>query len=469
MTASHPLPPGDRTGILTVQASSGRNQDNLKRTIGLPGAIGIAVNQIIGGGIVSLTGVAIAMTGGGVALSYVIAVIAVIISAIPYASLAAAMPAAGGTYAWPARVIHPAAGFGLAWVLALGKTALSLYGLSAGAYLHAINPWFNPVWVAVALVTIFFIANLAGAVVSARFGVVLMVIMLVGFATFAFYGLAMVDWQLYPEVMPNGLVELLSAAALLSFATSGAYGVGELGREMKRPGRDIPIAMIGGTAIVGVIYVLVALPAAGVLPISEVAGEPLSTVAAEFLPRGLWIFFILGGALVAIVSTMNAELLWGTKALLAASDDGWLPKWLGAVNKRFGTPHWLLTILYFIGIIPAIAGVDIDVIGTASSVFVQLMFVVVVIASVVLRYKLPEVHAASPFKLPKGLHFTIAGVAILMSIYQGYLLIVDFDIRVWSAVGIWMLLGLIIGVSRYPKVKRILAARRAEAEALSER
>lgn len=435
------------------------NQDNLKRTIGLPGAIGISVNQIIGGGIVSLTGVAIAMTGGGVSIAYVLAALAVIITSVPYASLAAAYPVAGGVYTWPARLLHPSIGFLLAWLTSLGKGSLSLYGLAAGQYMHAINPWFNEVWVAVTLVSIFFVSNIAGAIISSRLGVVLMIVMIIGFLTFGLFGMAEVNWDVYPEMLPNGMIELLSAAALLSFATAGAYGVGELGREMKNPGRDIPLAMIGGTALVGVIYVIVAIPAAGVLPIAEVAGQPLSTVANEVLPTGLWLFFILGGAMIAIISTMNAELLWGTKSLLAASDDGWIPSGLGRVNRRFGTPHWLLCILYFIGIVPALAGVDVSVIGTASSVFVQIMFFVVVAASIAIRFRMPRVYATSPFRLSAPVHYTIAVVAVLIAAYQAYLLILDFDARVWIACGVWMAAGGLIAIVRWPRVKRILAAR----------
>lgn len=450
-----------RAGMLRL------NQDNLKRTIGLPGAVGIAVNQIIGGGIVSLTGVAIAMTGGGAPLSYVIAAVAVMISAVPYAALGAAMPVVGGTYTWTARLIHPTAGFFLAWTLVMGKMALSLYGLAAGKYLHSVNPWFHESVVAIVLITFFFLANLAGAIVSARVGIVLMVVMIAGFLVFALFGLAQVDFDVYPEVMPHGLMELLSAAALLSFATAGAYGVAELGREMKKPGRDIPIAMIGGTAIVAVIYVLVTIPATGILPISEVADQPLSVVGAEFLPRGLWLFFIIGGALTAIISTMNAELLWGTKGLLAASDDGWLPRRLGTVNRRFGTPHWLLLILYVIGIMPVVIGLDVGMIGTAVSLFVQLMFLVVVVCSVILRHRMPAVHAASPFRLHPVVHYVTAAVAVALSVFQGYLLIADYDARVWLVVGIWLAIGAIILLVRYPTVRRTLAAREADAAVTS--
>src|SRR5699024_8415558 len=129
------------------------------------------------------------------------------------------------------------------------------------------------------IVTVFYLANLMGASFSSRTGVWLLALMLIGFSVFIMTGFGHIEWNAYPEPLPNGFTQLVSAAALLTFATMGSYGVAELGREMKNPGRDIPIAMIGGTLIVGVLYVLIAIPAVGVLPIAEVADQPLSVVA----------------------------------------------------------------------------------------------------------------------------------------------------------------------------------------------
>lgn len=438
------------------------NQDKLKRTIGLPGALSVSINQIVGGGIVSLTGAAIAMTGGGVAWAYVTAVFTIIIITIPYAAIGAALPVAGAQYTYPARFLHPALGFITAWMGALTHVSLSLYGLSAGAYLHAINPWFNPVWVAVSMVLIFYVANLMGAAISARVGVVMLVIMILGFLAFIIYGLSEVNWNIYPESLPNGFFKLLQAAALLTFATGGSTGVAELGREMKNPGRDIPLAMIGGTSVVGLLYVLIALPAAGVLPIPEVAEQPLSTVAEVFMPHGLWIFFIIGGAMMAVISTMNAQMLWGSKSLLAASDDGWLPKWLGAVNRRFGTPHVILSLLCVVGLVPALTAFDISAIGSAASALSQVIFMMVVLSSLRLRYIRPDLHAASPFKLPAGLHWALTIVSVPVCLFQTYLLARDFTAPMWIALATWIAIGAIITIIRYSKVKQVLRERTDE-------
>jgi APA family basic amino acid/polyamine antiporter len=435
------------------------HQTKLKRTIGLPGALGISINQIIGGGIVSLTGAAIAMTGGGVSWAYGIAVSTIVLVAIPYAAMGSAMPVVGGAYTWPTRMLHPAVGFFSMWLFVLSQASISLYGLSAGTYLHALNPWFNEKAVAVVLVTIFFIANLMGSSISSRVGLVMLAIMLLGFFSFIAYGLAQVNWNMYPESLPNGFAKLLQAAALLTFATGGATGVAELGREMKRPGRDIPIAMIGGTALVGVVYVLIAIPAAGVLPIEQVAGEPLSTVAEHFMPHGLWLFFILGGAMFAIIGTLNAQMLWGSKSLLAACDDRWLPHWMGAVNKRFGTPHVLLTLLFIVGLVPAIAGIDISMIGSAASALTQIIFIVVLVSALRMRYVAPELQRAAPFKLGERTHWVLTIVAVPVCLYQTYLLVLDFTPAVWIAAAVWIVLGVLLFACRYKKAMAAVRGR----------
>ncbi|MFD1201823.1 APC family permease [Leucobacter albus] len=437
------------------------NQSNLKRTISTPGAIGVAFNQIVGGGIVSLTGVAIALTGGGVSVAFAIAVTTIIIVSIPYAAIGSAMPAVGGVYTYSSRLIHPGAGYVALFVNFLAQSSIGLYGLSAGQYMQSLNPAFHETVVAVVIIVAFFLANTAGAVIGSRVGLVLSLIMLAAFATFIAVGLQSVDWVNYPPVLPDGFGNLLEAAALLTFATGGATVVVELGGEMKNPGRAIPISLIGGTALAGGMYILIALVSAGVLPISEVADQPLSIVGREFLPTGAWVFFIIGGAMVAVVSTMNSQMLTGTKSLLAAIDDGWFPKWLGAVSGRFGTPHWLLTILLLLGLAPVLAGVPLGELASAVSGAAQLIFVFVLVSSLRLRALRPEMHRAAPFKLGLRTHWVLVTLGSAISLYQCYLLVsTGVSTPVLVAIGALAAAAAVWAVIRYPHVKRTLEARR---------
>lgn len=438
------------------------NQHNLKKTVSTPAAITVAFNQIVGGGIVSLTGVAIALTGGGVSIAFLIAILTIIIVSLPYAAIGSAMPTVGGVYSYATRLIHPTAGYFSLFIHLLVQISIGLYGISAGAYMNALNPeFFDTTVVAVVIVVAFWLANTAGAVIGARVSLVMSVLMIIGFGIFIVVGLMNVDWVNYPPVLPNGFSSLIQAAALLTFATGGATVVVELGGEMKNPGRAIPIAMIGGTFIAGLMYIAIALVAAGVLPIDQVAGQLLNVVAGEFLPKAAWIFFILGGAMVALISTLNSQMLTSTKSFVAAVDDGWLPQWLGAVNKRFGTPHWLLLMLLVVALTPVLTNLEIGEIGSAASAFAQIIFIFVLVASLRLRYVRPDLHAKAPFKMPAWLHWILVVLGIAICIYQSYLLFaMGVSNGVLIAVAILAVVALIWGFIRYPHVKRVLGARR---------
>lgn len=425
---------------------------NLKRTIGLPGALGITFNQIVGGGVIALTGTAIAITGGGTPLAYILATLVVMLVTAPIAALGAAMPTTGGAYAYASRLIHPIAGFANMWLWTLGNLSISIYGLAAGQYLHSLIPAINPILVALAMLVIFFIINLLGASMSSNVGIFIGVLMMAAFALFVIVGLFNVHWEVFSHPIPNGTLELFKAAALLSFATRGGQVIAEMGDELKNPGRAIPIAALGGTLLSGLLYVLLAVPATGILPLDQVAGQPMTLVAEHIFNPAGFTFFVLGGSFLALVGSLNSNMLWGTKAILASVNDGWFPARLGAVNKRFGTPHWLLTLMFVIGVAPILLNLDMANIANAASALQQINAVIILIASIRLRKLFPQLHAASPFKIELRTHWALLLAGIGVSCFQFVLLTSDLNATVIvSAVG-WVALGAIWCAVRYRRI-----------------
>lgn len=400
-----------------------RNQDNLRRTISTSQAVGIAFNQVVGGGVVSLTGVAIALTGGGTPIAYLMAALSIIIVSIPYAAIGSAMPVTGGGYTYLSRFVHPFAGYLNMCFSTLSQTSMALYGVVAGQYMHSLNPWFDPTTVALSMISFFYVANMLGAVIGARLSTIMMLLHIAGFAVFIVYGFWNFDWVHYPPLLPNGLLKLFQAAAILTFASGGALTVIELGGELKHPGRAIPMAIFGGTLLAAALYVAIAIVAAGILPIPQVANQPLSVVAAYFLPPAALQFFILGGAIIAVIGSTNSQLLAGSKSLLAAVDDGWFPKRLGSVNRRFGTPHFLLTLLYVVGVVPVLFHIPLEMIASAVSAMIQMMFSLVIIAALRFRYLRPDLHDAAPFKLNLGVQWLLSILGIGVCCIQTFLLL----------------------------------------------
>ena len=110
-----------------------------ERTISLPGAIGIGVGAIVGGGILALSGVAFALTGPSAVLAFALNGAIAILTALSFAELATAFPQSGGPYLFAKRVMTVGAAFGVGWVVWFASiVAAALYAAGFGAFAW---PW----------------------------------------------------------------------------------------------------------------------------------------------------------------------------------------------------------------------------------------------------------------------------------------------------------------------------------------
>lgn len=407
-----------------LKNESDLKETNLKKELAFKDVLGIGVGQTIGAGVMAMTGIAIGMTGTGAVLAYVISSILVILISIPTMVMSSTLPTTGGSYKYSSRLLSPRAGLFYIFIYMAYNITLSLFAISFAEYMQAIVPAIPFKLAAGGLLTLFYIFNLTGIKSAARLQNIMVIIMAISFALFIGYGMPEVDFSVYnaKEMMPSGFVGLLTVSGLLTFATGGANVVVNLGGEMKNPGRDIPLSMAIATVLVGIIYALMAFVASGVLPVEQVAYKNLTEVAQTILPGPLFTFFIVGGAMFAIATTLNSTFSWVTKPILSCCEDGWLPAKLGEVNKKFGTPHYLLTIFYIIGIIPVITGISLTAVGTIGSGVALFMALIPIIASFKLHKKYPEACKKAPFMLePKLLRFTSI-IAFILCLFQSVLL-----------------------------------------------
>jgi APA family basic amino acid/polyamine antiporter len=433
-----------------------RNTDSLKKELSLPMVFCVALKQVVGGGVIALTGVAIGLTGAGVPFAYALAAMTSIMAGIPFAIMSSAMPVTGGTYTWPTRLISPLFGFLTLWFFFLTNVALSLYAITAANYIAVFYPGF-PEWLripqpamAFIILTLFYLLNMSGAKLTAKVGMVLTLIMASAILLFIVTGLPSVQADNFSELLPNGFSGLISAAGILLFTTGGAAMVGELGGEMKNPGRDIPIAIIGATSLAAVAYVLASSVAAGVLPISEVANKPLTLVAEHIMSRGQFLYFSIGAGIISILGIINTQMLWGSKSLLVACDDNWLPRKLASVNKRFGTPHYLLTILYLIGILPIALNLSVKEISIASGITGVVAQVVIIVCCFVLYRNHKDIYDRSTFKVrSKPLLMTIIAIAFLLNCFLVIMMFIsEASLMTAVLIGGWLVVGFVIAAIR---------------------
>ena len=435
--------------------STERQESKLIRNIGFWPLMGIAYGQIIGAGIMTQTGIAIGMTGTGVVLAYIISAVCTTFQNFPTAILGATVPVSGGEYRYISRLRGKKWGFVYLATYVVSKLTIALYALSCASYLVAFLTGISEQIIAICLLVAAFAINLLGTKQSAFVTTGITALLLLGMALFLFYGLPRTDiaYVFDPSnLMAHGPGNLLSAIALLSFATGGAQVIGNMGSEIIDPQKNMPKVIIISTVTVGIMYALVAMVASGVLPLEVVSNQNLSLVAADVMPGWAFTYFTLAAGAGATAKTLNVTLSWSPKPILVACDDGMLPHSWGTVSKR-GVPYKILIAFFFIGLIPLLAGMDISLIskmGTAISLLSKLMFSY---AFLNLPKKYPEAFARSEMKVSEGTVKILGyGSMILSAIFSASLII---DLPTAAKIGFVILFAASIAWANSGKLDKI--------------
>jgi len=429
----------------------------LKRSLTFWDVFAIAMGQVIGSGIMVLIGIGIGFTAYAIPFAFILSAMLSIIKQLPIAFMGSAMPATGGLYVYCKRVLGPQVGFFYLAILTFTHILIALFALGFSQYAIALLPQLNPNLTAIGIMLLFYVVNLFGVKQAAAVQKVMIVFLLCGLSSLIFFGILEVDYNNFTEperLLPQGWYGFGLACVVLSFSTGGAQYVSELGGEMKNPQHDLPRAIIYSTAIAAVFFALVSIVAVGILPIEQTAGKPLSEVAKAILPPSIYVAFIVGAGLFALATSINSTFSWATKSLLIACDDGWLPSRLAKVNKRFNTPHILLTIILIFGLTPIVAGKDLRYIIMLGGGLVFIYDLIPLIAAYRFSKELPEVFKNASMRLSEKRVKIISATGVLILIGQGTLSFSDIDRSGWLLVVLYIIFVLIYIKYRAPYTKK---------------
>ncbi|MGN9163910.1 APC family permease [Tissierellaceae bacterium HCP3S3_D8] len=418
--------------------------------------MGFCVGQIIGSGIMVLTGIVIGITGHGTPLAFILAATLALITMLPFTVLASTLPSNGAGYTYIKRLIGDKAAFFYLGAFVLTQVLIATFAKGFASYFISVFPQFNETLVALAILAIAVIVNIVGLKTSAIVQNFMVAFLLLSLALFIGFGLPKVDWSALSftkeNIMPNGIKDFLMGIALLSFATGGAKFVAENGGNIENPGKTIPKAMITSTLLVAGFYALIGIVASGVLPIDKVAFQNLTTVAKTIFPPQLYIFFVVGGAMFGLATTLNGTLSWVTRGLQTAANEGWLPEIFAKENKG-GTPILLLIIFALVGALPIITGMDTTAIANMGIGLDMLTEFAVLVACFRLPKKFPDEFAKSSLKMKEGtLYFLLFIVGILM-LGTSYVNLSDLSGPIYIAIIVYLVFIFILTKVRYKYFK----------------
>jgi len=388
---------------------------DLERDLGLPAVLAISIGAMIGSGIFILPGLAIKTTdsGTGVVLAYLLAGVLVVPAALSKSEMATAMPEAGGTYIFIERGMGPLlgtiAGVGTWFSLAF-KSALALVGGVPYLLLYLDLP-IRPV--ALSLAAILILVNLLGAKQTGRLQVGIVVVMLAALSWFVGGGASSVETSAYEGVADGATGGLLAATGLVFVSYAGVTKVASVAEEVERPGRNIPLGILGSLAFTTLLYVLIVAVMVGTTPLADLKDSPTPmAVAAESTLAQIGIAAVVLAAVLALVSTANAGILSSSRYPFAMSRDNLAPPSLATVSERFQTPHTAITLTGAV-MLTLIAFVPVLEIAKLASAFQILVFVLINLALIAFRQVDPDGYEPS-FESP--LYPAVQGVGVLSGI-----------------------------------------------------
>ncbi|MGA8940607.1 MAG: amino acid permease [Acidobacteriaceae bacterium] len=351
---------------MASDAVPGRAHEELPRVLTATNALAIVVGIIIGSGIFLVPREMMAAVGSS-RMVYAVWVAGGLLSlfgAMSYAEVAAMRPRVGGEYAFLYDAYGPLTAFLYTWTWTTIAKPASIATIAAGLMrILGTFPMFafldrvalpHLLWSQVmAIVATWLITgmNIVSTRDSAQVQTLLTwlkVVMIVVIAGFCFASARYGNWHNFSSDFHGargGFAGFMIALIAALWAYDGWSDVSQLAGEVIRPQRSLPVALIGGVTIVGVLYMLTNAAIQYVMPSAAIAAsERPATDALQLVAGSIGAGLVAFGMAVSIGATFVGSSLSGARVPFAAARDRLFPSVLGQIHPRFKTP-WVSLLL----------------------------------------------------------------------------------------------------------------------------
>ncbi len=370
----------------------------LKRTLGLAECVFFGVGSILGAGIYTLIGKVAGLSGSFIWLSFIIAAVSALFTAFSYAELSAAFPKAGGEYEYAKKAFGKKAGMFLGITISLnGMVSGATVAIGFAGYLSGLIG-VNLLIGALGIIALVFIVNVSGIRQSSIVNIIFTLIEAGGLVFVIVAALPFLGKVNYVELAPAGANGIMAAAALAFFAYIGFEEVVKLAEETEQPEKNIPRALFIASAIVIVLYGLIAVCVVSVVPYQELgkSASPMADViGVRFGKTGVIIISVI--ALFATSNTILSNMLGSSRVLLHMSKETKALKLLSYVSPKRKTPVAALGLILII--MSGFAFIEnIETIARIATIFIFVTFIVVNLSVIVLRVR--EKDLPRPYRIP---------------------------------------------------------------------
>jgi APA family basic amino acid/polyamine antiporter len=332
-------------------------QGRLIRVLGRREVLALAFGAMIGWSWVALAGTWLTSAGSlGAASAFLIGGAVIGFIGLTYAELASAMPLVGGEHIYSLRALGPGASFVCTWAIIFGYDSVVAFEVVA---LPTVVEYLLPgvktghlwtiagcdvylSWVLIGvfgslvMTTINVVGIKMAAVVQT---VVTLVILLAGIMIVggALAGGSMANMQ---PIEVGGVKGMLTVLVMVPFLLVGFDVSPQAAEEIDLPFREIGVVLVASVIMAVAWYVLIVLGVSLSLDNEALAGAQLATADAG---TAMWDRPVVGKLVVVagiagILTSWNAFLVGGSRAIYALAEAGSLPRFLGRLHPRFNTP-----------------------------------------------------------------------------------------------------------------------------------
>ena len=485
-------------GIDQLIADSEHPDKQLKKTLGWLSLTSLGIGAVIGSGIFTVVGTAIAGqklefksilnaplleyliyhsasfgrpgAGPAIALSFVLVAVVCGFAALCYAELAAMIPIAGSAYTYTYATMGELIAWIIGWDLIL-EYAVSNMAVSVGFSAHVvalfdyfgIHPdlrWITPAylpggltdlqgnvlykpgwhfgfnWPAFIIVMLLTVVLVRGIRESAETNNVMVLLKIVAILVFVGVASHFIHPANWHPFAPNGWPGILTGGSIIFFTYIGFDSVSTAAEECKNPQRDVPIGILLTLAVCTLLYIAVVVVLTGIVPWQTLMDDaaPVVNTMAR-LHFGSVRVIVLLGALMGMISSLLVFQLGQARVWFAMSRDGLLPGVFSRVHRRFRTPDFSTWVAGFLVGIPA-GLLDIGTLADLSNIGTLFAFALVAGGVLILRVREPE--RVRHFRAPGG------PLAPVVTIFTCVLLMAGLPITNWIRFFVWMIIGLIL-------------------------
>jgi len=244
-----------------------------------------------------------------------------------------------------------------------------------------------------------------------------------------------------PEVLPTpsfgGLSGFFAATAYTFTMFVGMRALVAAAPQIKDPGKNVPRALLLSTVLLIAVYCGITYVIVGVVPLGNY-DDPLLNLATGKIMGGIGALMLAIAGMVASISSVSTAMMVQSSLFGGMSRDGYLPKVLMKVHRRFETRYVAVIASSLFVMLFSVTGA-VEFLGYAASFASLLVFALVNLSLMKLREKEPRLKR--PFKAPLYPVTPIAGIvmSLLLLAFPVFLRDVNAESALMSGLGLMVL------------------------------